>query len=64
MEKVAQAVDITPGFESPTVSPLHDSHWAAVRSMVPKKMTNKIMDDLYKVGARAILVTALQATRM
>jgi ATP phosphoribosyltransferase len=64
LNKVQEAVEITPGFESPTISPLHDSEWAAVRSMVPKKSTNKIMDDLYKVGARAILVTALQATRM
>jgi ATP phosphoribosyltransferase len=64
LDKVQEAVEITPGFESPTVSPLHDSQWAAVRAMVPKKATNKIMDDLYKVGARAILVTALQASRM
>ncbi|MCI1914687.1 MAG: ATP phosphoribosyltransferase [Bifidobacteriaceae bacterium] len=64
LEKVQEAVEITPGFESPTVSPLHDSEWAAVRAVVPKKSTNKIMDDLYKVGARAILVTALQASRM
>lgn len=64
LSKVAAAIAITPGFESPTISPLHDSEWAAVRAVVPKKSTNDIMDDLYKVGARAILVTALQASRM
>lgn len=64
LSKVEAAVEVTPGFESPTVSPLHDSQWAAVRAMVPKKQMNKTMDDLYKVGARAILVTALQASRM
>lgn len=64
ISKVEAAVEVTPGFESPTVSPLHDSQWAAVRAMVPKKQMNKTMDDLYNVGARAILVTALQASRM
>lgn len=62
--KVSQAVAITPGFESPTISPLHDSQWSAVRVMVPKKQVNKLMDDLYEIGARAIIVTALQASRM
>ena len=51
VEKVSAAVDITPGFESPTISPLHDKQRAA-------------MDQLYEVGARGIIVTALQASRM
>ena len=42
-----QAVAITPGLESPTVSPLHDSDWAAVRAMVPRDQTNRVMDSLY-----------------
>ena len=64
VEKVSAAVAITPGFESPTVSPLHDKQWAAVRVMVPKAQVNQLMDRLYAVGARAIIVTALQASRM
>ena len=64
VEKVSVAVAITPGFESPTVSPLHDKQWAAVRVMVPKAQVNQLMDRLYDVGARAIIVTALQASRM
>ncbi|MFT9008058.1 MAG: ATP phosphoribosyltransferase [Bifidobacterium sp.] len=63
-EKVQEAVDITPGFESPTVSHLHDRQWSAVRVMVPKETVNTLMDRLYDVGARAIIVTALQASRM
>lgn len=58
------AVKITPGFESPTVSQLHDPEWVAVRVMVPKAEVNSIMDRLYDVGARATIVTAIQASRM
>ncbi|WP_455677096.1 ATP phosphoribosyltransferase [Pseudoscardovia suis] len=61
---IPAAIEITPGFESPTISPLHDSEWAAVRVMVPKGQVNSIMDRLYDAGARAIIVTALQASRM
>ena len=61
---VAAAVAVTPGFESPTISPLHDKQWNAVRVMVPKAKVNQLMDDLYEVGARGIIVTALQASRM
>jgi ATP phosphoribosyltransferase len=59
-----RAVAITPGFESPTVSPLHEKDWAAVRVMVPRAKTNKVMDALYDVGARAILVTPIHASRL
>ncbi|MFD1505173.1 ATP phosphoribosyltransferase [Georgenia yuyongxinii] len=63
-EHLEAAVAITPGFESPTVSPLHDGKWSAVRSMVRKDVTNKVMDELYDVGARAILVTSIHACRV
>ncbi|WP_435300023.1 ATP phosphoribosyltransferase [Timonella sp. A28] len=61
---VSQAVAVTPGLESPTVSPLHDTEWVAVRAMVPKDQTNKVMDELYEAGARAILVTGIMACRL
>ena len=64
VDKVSAAVAVTPGFESPTISPLHDKQWNAVRVMVPKKSVNQLMDDLYEVGARGIIVTALQPSRM
>jgi ATP phosphoribosyltransferase len=63
-ELVEQAAALTPGLESPTVSPLRDSDWVAVRSMVPKKETNRIMDELYDLGARAILVSSIHACRI
>ncbi|CAN5204549.1 ATP phosphoribosyltransferase [soil metagenome] len=58
------ATRITPGIESPTVSPLHDPEWVAVRAMVPRADTNHIMDELYQIGARAILVSAIHAARI
>ncbi|GAB3569391.1 ATP phosphoribosyltransferase [Spelaeicoccus albus] len=59
-----EASKVTPGFESPTVSPLHDPSWVAVRSMVARDQSNKTMDALYALGARAILVTSIHACRM
>jgi ATP phosphoribosyltransferase len=64
VELVEQACALTPGLESPTVSPLHDKGWVAVRSMVPRATTNQVMDDLYDLGARAILVTDIHACRL
>jgi ATP phosphoribosyltransferase len=59
-----QASAVTPGLESPTVSPLRDSDWVAVRVMVPRDETNQIMDRLYDLGARAILVSPIHAARI
>jgi ATP phosphoribosyltransferase len=61
---VDRASKITPGLESPTVSPLRDSDWVAVRVMVPRAETNHVMDDLYALGARAILVSSIHAARI
>lgn len=63
-ELLERASEITPGFESPTVSPLRDSGWVAVRVMVPRAETNHIMDELYALGARAILVSSIHAARI
>jgi len=64
MEDVEAAVALTPGLESPTVSPLHKEGWAAVRAMVPADDAQRIMDELETVGARAILVTRIHACRI
>ena len=55
---------LTPGIESPTVSPLQKKGWSAVRAMVRKRDVNKVMDDLWSVGARGIIVTDLLACRL
>lgn len=58
------AVDITPGFESPTVSEMADPDWRAVRALVAREAVHAVMDDLYALGARAILVTELHGCRL
>lgn len=61
---VEQASLITPGIESPTVSPLRDTDWVAIRSLVKATEINSKMDELYDIGARAILVSAIHAARI
>lgn len=58
------AVKLTPGIESPTISPLHREGWVAVQAMVLRAEVHKIMDELYEIGARAILVTDIHACRL
>ena len=64
VEQVEPACALTPGIESPTVSPLHRKGWVAVRSMVPRGDAQQVMDDLYDLGARGILVTDIHACRL
>lgn len=61
---VDSACAITPGLESPTISPLQKPGWVAVRAMVLRKDTNRIMDELWSIGARGILVTDIHACRL
>ena len=61
---VDAATEVTPGIESPTISPLRDPEWVAVRAMVPRSETNHVMDELYAIGARAILVSSIHAARI
>ena len=61
---VEEASAITPGIESPTISPLRDADWVAVRALVKASETNSKMDALYELGARAILVSAIHAARI
>jgi ATP phosphoribosyltransferase len=63
-ELVDRACQLTPGLESPTVSPLANGTWCAVRAMVPRTRTNAIMDELWELGARAIIVTDIAACRL
>jgi ATP phosphoribosyltransferase len=61
---VAAASKITPGIESPTISPLADENWVAIRALVKTSETNRVMDELYELGAKAILVSAIHAARI
>ena len=64
VEQVERAVALTPGIESPTVSPLHREGWVAVRSMVRRDAAQKVMDELWQLGARGTLVTDILACRL
>ncbi|MFC7549869.1 ATP phosphoribosyltransferase [Plantactinospora sp. GCM10030261] len=59
-----RASALTPGIESPTISPLHREGWVAVEAMVLRDEVHRIMDELYELGARAILVTNIHACRL
>lgn len=58
------AAALAPGIESPTVSSLHDPEWVAVRVMIPRVDANHVMDELYELGARAILVSSIHNARL
>jgi ATP phosphoribosyltransferase len=58
-----RAVAITPGLESPTIAPLADPDWVAVRALVPRKDVNAIMDKLADIGAKAILASDIRFCR-
>ncbi len=63
-DRVDEASGLTPGIESPTISPLHRDGWVAVRAMVPRDGAQRLMDDLWQIGARGILVTDIHACRI
>lgn len=59
-----RACEITPGIESPTVSPLQKAGWFAVRAMVKQSEVHQVMDSLWELGARGILVTDIHSSRL
>ena len=63
-DRVTDAVRLTPGIESPTVAPLHREGWSAVRAMVPRAGAQRLMDELFDLGARGILLTDIHACRL
>jgi ATP phosphoribosyltransferase len=58
-----RATEITPGLESPTIAPLADPDWVAVRALVPRRAVNAIMDELAAIGAKAILASDIRFCR-
>jgi len=63
-DQLETACALTPGIEGPTISPLHREGWVAVQAMVLRVEVHRIMDELYDLGARAILVTDIHACRL
>jgi ATP phosphoribosyltransferase len=63
-ELLEAAVELTPGIESPTISPLHREGWVAVQSMTERADLHRVMDALYEIGARGILASNIDACRL
>lgn len=63
-EMLEKACTITPGIESPTISPLSKNGWVAVKAMVKRNGINDIMDQLSQMGAKGIIVSNIQACRL
>ena len=63
-DKLDAAREITPGIESPTVSPLNKDGWVAVKAMARRSRGNEIMDDLHALGARGIIITTIRTCRI
>lgn len=59
-----RATAITPGLESPTVAPLADPDWVAVRAMVKRSEANPVMDALAELGAKAVLASDIRSCRL
>lgn len=58
-----KAMALTPGLESPTIAPMADDNWVAVRSLVPRKQHQNLMDELSELGAKAILASDIRSCR-
>ena len=63
-ENLEAACALTPGIESPTVSPLSKPGWVAVKAMAERKDVNSLIDHLDEAGARAIIVTDIRTCRI
>ena len=62
--QLAEAEKITPGFKSPTVNPLEDPDWCAIRVMVQRNEIQDVMERLETIGASAILETHIANCRL
>ncbi len=62
--QLEEACRITPGIEAPTIAPLANEEWVAVKSMVKRKECNTVMDELYRIGGRGIIIMEISACRL
>lgn len=63
-EKLDQAFSITKGLESPTVAPLHENGWSAVKVLIASSELNDCIDSLEEIGARGIIATEIRTCRL
>jgi ATP phosphoribosyltransferase len=62
--RLPEARKITPGIESPTVSPLNKDGWVAVKAMIERDAVNQVMDSLTELDARGIIITDIRTCRI
>ena len=58
------AAALTPGIEGPTIAPLNDPAWVAVKAMLKKKGANAVIDRLSDLGAKGIVLTEIKTCRL
>lgn len=63
-DRLDEGESLTPGLKSPTIMPLEDEEWVAVKSVIKKKNSNELMDELKKIGACDILITSMVNCRV
>lgn len=63
-DRIHDATRITPGFSSPTVQPLQDPSWLAVKVMVEREDVHRVVDALEAIGCAAILEMDLRHARL
>lgn len=61
---ISEASKLTPGIEAPTISPLNDPAWVAIKAMTKKQGLNCIIDKLSDLGAKGIVVTEIRTCRL
>ena len=63
-ELLNKACNMTPGLDAPTISKLHGRDWYAVKAMVPEEDANAVMDRLWDIGCRSILLFSIKSARI
>ena len=63
-DNLAEALSITPGRRAATVSPLRESNWNAVSSIVHRCDVATFMDRLESDGASDILILSINNCRV
>lgn len=61
---LSKACELTPGLDSPTISQLHNQDWYAVKAMVLQDDANEIMDQLWAMGCRSVLLFTIKSARI
>ncbi|MGN0845599.1 MAG: ATP phosphoribosyltransferase [Kiritimatiellia bacterium] len=59
-----KAIRMTPGIAAPTIAPLNDPDWVAVKAMALRKGINETMDKLSDLGAKGVVVSSIRACRL